>query len=384
MAPVTRIDEDTESRKHTRLRRALQRSFTSLVVAYYQAYERLTPLAVETDLEKYHDIYEISRLEAQDVENLANEPPLTSVEDSSLQSLRIGLRSLHNARRLFFCSLLALDADGSSSDLSRWPTAVNVTDSLTVESTTMTREMDSILKAEEGMEIRFKLEINPLIRAVAIPAPTTPEQPLTPGRERIRTRLRKISSLSQGVRGLQAKIHLLREDADKLASNQSQNSVVTATRYNSIGADLKNILDQWEQGQAAFTTDSDSSHHTFSIPLAEGTRPPSPTVSLGGLTAVDESSLDALAALNGYSSSYRSSSSTANSTTGDEVFEAVAVPWQRSALSREERITKMREDRVQQAVAKHKAEATSHMLKELETVIKLRPRGRTTGRVTSI
>lgn len=44
----------------------------------------------------------------------------------------------------------------------------------------------------------------------------------------------------------------------------------------------------------------------------------------------------------------------------------------------------MKEDRMRQAVVKEKTNANTHMLKELETVIKLRPRGRTTGRITTM
>jgi hypothetical protein len=70
----------------------------------------------------------------------------------------------------------------------------------------------------------------------------------------------------------------------------------------------------------------------------------------------------------------------------EEVFEAVAIPRQRSTLTREERISKMKEERVRRESMKSRTEANTHMLRELESVINMRPRGRTTpaGRVTSI
>ena len=99
----------------------------------------------------------------------------------------------------------------------------------------------------------------------------------------------------------------------------------------------------------------------------------SPTLSLGGTTDVESGSpSDALKALTGEMSS------------DDDVSEAVAAPRQRSTLSREERIAKMKENRIAASTLKDSKEANTHMLKELETVIRLRPRGRTTGRITSI
>lgn len=179
-------------------------------------------------------------------------------------------------------------------------------------------------------------------------------------------------------------MHLLREDADKLAGNSSHLSTTMAARYASIGTELKDLLEEWQEGQAAFRSGMDTSNNRLSLPALPKTTPSSPTMSLGGSTAVEGSPPDALRALNGYGSCHRSSSSTATSSAGEEVFEAIALPRQRNSLNREERIAKMKEDRVRQAMAKDKNEASSHMMKELETVIKLRPRGRTTGRMGSI
>ena len=155
-------------------------------------------------------------------------------------------------------------------------------------------------------------------------------------------------------------------------------------QYDSIGADLKGLMQEWEEGRAALALSLDKKEHMRSLSSASNMIPPSPTSSLGGTTAVGGGSpQDALQALNGLSKT-RSRSSTTTSSSGEEIFEAVALPRQRSTLTREERIAKMQEERMRQAIVKDKANANTHMLKELETVIRLRPRGRTTGRLTSI
>lgn len=107
----------------------------------------------------------------------------------------------------------------------------------------------------------------------------------------------------------------------------------------------------------------------------------SPAHSLGGITAVGESPSDALRVLNGEDVP-RSGIDAAVS--DEEIFEAISQPLKRSSMTRVERIAKMKEDRIRQAAAREKADASTHMLKELETVIKLWPRGRTTSRIPTL
>ena len=203
----------------------------------------------------------------------------------------------------------------------------------------------------------------------------------------MRNQMRKLSSLAQGIRGLQAKMYLLRDESDKVLDNTddvSQTGPNLLLQYDYIGEDLKTLLQEWEQGRAALASNIDKNENRRSLSINGKGIPLSPTPSLGGLTAVEGSPTNALHPLNGFPSTSRSRSSTTTSSSGEEVFEAVAVPRQRSTLTREERLAKMKEDRVRQAIAKGKTDANTHMLKELEMVIKLRPRGRTTGRITSI
>lgn len=155
-------------------------------------------------------------------------------------------------------------------------------------------------------------------------------------------------------------------------------------QYESIGIDLKALMHEWEAGKAALASNIDRNERRVSSMSALL----SPTTSLSGRTAVEEgNSSDALRALNG-EAPFRSSIDLSSSD-AEEVFEAIALPRQRSTLTREERIAKMKEDRVRRESMRDKAEANTHMLRELESVINMRPRGKTTsnapaGRVTSL
>ena len=203
----------------------------------------------------------------------------------------------------------------------------------------------------------------------------------------MRSQMRQFGNLSRGIRGLQAKMRLLRDESNKALDHPDEvlESVTNVlAQYDSIGADLKVLMQEWEEGRAALALSLDKKEHMRSLSSASNMIPTSPTSSLGGTTAVSGGSPpEAFQAFNGISKT-RSRSSTTTSSSGEEIFEAVALPRQRSTLTREERIAKMQEDRMRQAIVKDKVNANTHMLKELETVIRLRPRGRTTGRLTSI
>ena len=70
----------------------------------------------------------------------------------------------------------------------------------------------------------------------------------------------------------------------------------------------------------------------------------------------------------------------------EEVFEAVARPRGRMslALSREEKIAKLQQDRKKRATLQEQAETTTNMLRELQMVIKHRPPNRSSARITSV
>jgi hypothetical protein len=155
-------------------------------------------------------------------------------------------------------------------------------------------------------------------------------------------------------------------------------------QYESIGADLKELMSAWEEGKAALALGIDRNEKRLSSMSTLF----SPTSSMSGLTTVDEGGADeALKALTGEIPRASDLNDQSDPETL-EVFEAIALPRPRSTLTREERIVKMREEREQKAQARQQMDATRGMLRELETVINLRPRNRTSlplgGRIVSM
>ncbi|KAL8825301.1 MAG: hypothetical protein Q9191_004497 [Dirinaria sp. TL-2023a] len=370
LSPATRMEDQSRTRRCGRLRRVVQRSLSVLPSSYYQAFETVRPLTSEDDLEKYYDIYEIRRSDIQD----AGESTSTSTGDAdtaeTLAALKIGMQKLHLNRKLLLCSLLALDADGSNSNFPIWSIASDSMQRLAHEAYQRAMAIDQILQEEE-----------------TFPEPPTPKIKLTPSRERVRRQMRNLSCLSHGIRDLQAKMHLLRDESDRVLDESNDVSDISANllmQYDSIGEGLRTLMQEWHEGREALSTSIGKNETRLSLSPGQTIAPMSPTSSLGGLTAVEGNSPDALKPSNGNLRMARSRSSTANSSSGEEVFEAVALPRRRSCVTREERIAKMKEDRTRQSIAKEKAESQTYLLKELETVIKLRPRGRSTGRMTGV
>lgn len=217
--------------------------------------------------------------------------------------------------------------------------------------------------------------------------PPSPLPTASPNRENLRAQYRKLNTLTQGIRALHAKMHLIRELST--ASEPTDTEELEATllaQYESIGTDIRFLLQEWEAGKAALVSSIDkrSSVDHMSRPPSGLKLPLSPTPSLGGATAVEGSPADALRALNG---DIKPDPSIIQSVDEDEeIFESVVLPSRnkRASLTREERIARVKEDRAKQAAARERADANTSMLKELEMVIKQRPRTTASKRVTSI
>ncbi|CAG7556993.1 unnamed protein product, partial [Fusarium equiseti] len=368
LPPISRIEDRTQTRRCLRLRKALRHSFAEVLESYNQVCTVVNGFAEQTDLEKYYDIYDITDFDMSDARRGLSDEDLEDPE--SLRTLKILAARFSTIRKLFLCALLALDADTDTNDLLRWTTAVESLLSLNSSTQAAHSRLQSILSEEDNF-----------------PSPPTPLNALTPGRERWRAQLRKLGSLSTGIRGLQAKLQLLREESDRSLNDSSDISELgpnLMSQYESIGMDLKELMSAWEEGKAALALGIDRNEKR----LSSMSTLLSPVSSLSGLTTVDENGGTA-AALKALTGESPPSSEYAGSTEHEspEVFEAVALPRPRSMLTREERIVKVREEREQKAIARQHVDATKGMLRELETVINLRPRTRASapaGRIASM
>lgn len=366
LPPITRLEEKGQARRCHQLRRSLRSAFIEAIPIVVEQCRILRQLIEEDDLEKYFDVYDINNPDLQEAAQGFSESEFEDTE--ALKALRILQYRFSILRRVLLCSLLALEADGGKPDFARWRIAVNVMETTAVSTGKWAGRINRTLGEEEQFTLPSPQKVQP-----------------NPARERLRASVRKLSSLSQGIRGLQAKMQILREESNKnLEDSEDVTELGSSlmTQYESIGADLKSLIQAWETGKAALALNIDR-HERRVSQASSGMRSPAP--SLGGLTAVEEGSpSDALRALNGDTPSHSSPPSVSGSNSDEEIFEAIAIPRRRKTLSREERMMKIQEDRARQAAFREQREASNNMLKELESVINLRPQRPHSGRVTSI
>lgn len=367
LPPISRFEDGKGNRKCTRLRKCLQRAYAAVLPALSDAHTSLSALLNEEDLERFLDVYDIPHHAIQEALN----PDLAQTEgeddEESLKSLRLIGYQYTTLRRVVLCSLMSLEADGGKPDFPRWWAAIETMTSLSVTTATWAGKLNELIRETEQFTM-----------------PATPKLSPRPTNDRLRAQVRNITNVSSGIRSLQAKMALLREESNKAIEGSEDLTDLgpnLMSQYESIGADLKMLMQAWETGKASLANNIDKQERRISL-ASSGLR--SPATSLGGLTAVDEGGPeDALRALMGETKSNRSSLSASD----EEIFEGISLPRQRqrSTLTREERIAKMHEEREKQVEVRSKRESNTNMIRELQSVMTLRhPKRTSLGRITSI
>lgn len=287
------------------------------------------------------------------------------------------------ARQIFLCDLLAISPRLESDDVKKWYTVTHEAQQVAQSLKGAIDTLSTALTVEDERQWGgASHSCDRGLEAGGEEAPSAP--PITPGKERARAQMRRLDALSYGVRSLHAKMHILRDEATALVESTENSSELSSTlskQYDLIGTEIRALLAEWEKGRNTMLLTTER-HDRYSSRSSSGWRSPmSPVPSLGGRTAVEGSPADALKSLMGegfHRDGLESSPS------DDEVFEAIAIPRKRMSMTREEKMTRMQEDRRKRATFHEQASTNTSMLRELETVIKHRPRGRTTSRITSL
>ncbi|KAL4972677.1 Mysoin-binding motif of peroxisomes-domain-containing protein [Aspergillus desertorum] len=353
LPPISRLEDQTQVRRCLRLRRIVSECFYSMLDHYLQAQHVLQPLTDSANLAKYYDIYDISQGDLIEVETAFADRE--NEDQFSLRGLRTLFGRLYLVRKSIFCCLLALGADGGGSDIARWSSAIEQMRNLTRATGENMQRMTSVLNEEDR----------------AADVPPSPLPTASPDKDRLRAQYRKLNSLSQGIRALHAKMHIFKEmsttDLSRIDTGELEASLLA--QYESIGTDIRSLLQEWESGKSSLMSSLDKGSVATRSRPPSGLFPVSPTLSLGGTTAVEGSPSDALRALNGESRPVSGINYSIDDV--EEIFEAVALPRnnKRASLTREERIARVKEDRAKQAAARERMDANTHMLKELEMVV---------------
>jgi len=147
LPPISRLEESSHGRRCLRLRRVVSECLLSLLERYVHAQRTLALLADAVNLERYYDIYEISTEDRRDAESSLAEQELE--DQYSLRSLRDLFGRVYVVRKSVLCCLLALSADGTKSDVTRWSAAAEEMRELAVVTGENVTKMTSILNEED-------------------------------------------------------------------------------------------------------------------------------------------------------------------------------------------------------------------------------------------
>lgn len=374
LPPVSRLEDKNSVKRCQNLRSELVTTLTLLITIYVESHNALQPFVVEQDLQRYHEIYDISLVEYSEAIRIANE----STEDakSALKELRFALRLHAVARKVFLCDLLTLRTTSGWHRVRQWRSVRAIIREIEEETWSRQQIIARKLHHEEyGLEKeqkRMQEEVNCLVES--------PTSTSIPESQQYKMQMRRFEDVAHGIRALNAKIHVLREEVSGLNAAKTDESVILAAlskHYESLGTDIRALSYDWERGRNTMLLSAGSNFRGRSDSLSPRS-PTSPSPSLGGLTVVDGGPADALRLLNGGDD--RSSRSSDSTLYDEEVFEAVVskpAPRKRMSLvtgmTREEKIAKLNEDRRKRATLQEQADTTTNMLRELQMVIKHRP-----------
>ncbi|KAI2471253.1 Mysoin-binding motif of peroxisomes-domain-containing protein [Annulohypoxylon bovei var. microspora] len=357
--PISRLENNGQNVKCLQLRNALRNSLTEVISKYYQIAFTIWAFAEQTELLQLQSQYQFTVADVVERFNVFSKADPYNAE--KLQPLKDAAFLFHDIRKMFLSGLLALHTVGDDTDRLRFSTILEAFKELNVATRQSYVRVRDIL-ADNDFQI-----------------PKTPRSPETPGHDRWRHQVRRLNSMTMNIRSVQAKLHLLREESSKAlneADDISDLGPLFMAQYDSIGQDLRDLMEAWQTGKASLASGIDRNEKRLSSICSTLVSPLS-TMSGRTIAEEDESSLDgnepgiadALKKLNGDSSPPVEIE--------PEIFEAISIPRPKSLLTREERIIRMREDRKTREISKAKAEAQRGMMRELQGVLERKPgRGR--------
>ncbi|KAK9365939.1 Mysoin-binding motif of peroxisomes-domain-containing protein [Lipomyces kononenkoae] len=292
------------------LRNQISSALTLSLAQYTRSLNGLSALCNRSDLEKYFDVYDINNATAMQLQKEGQqrekENPVvnydgvdeTNDESASIESLwqlKQQFRRLHHIRRKLLCCLLAVDAQGDRSDVSKWRSVVHDMRTLSDLMTQLSEDLGKSLISGDVTElVEFytkEQESSHQEEDVQQKRNSHRSVPSSPVQARWRPHMQALNAMSVALRNIEAKMYVLREDSAKLerqglrlstlfpnrspdrgiidmdsflirsgyclgpamespdAPSMQMSSDLLAKQYNSIGADLKALVKEWESGK---------------------------------------------------------------------------------------------------------------------------------------
>lgn len=378
LPPISRLEDNHPIGHCRQLRVTIATALTNSISHSVNAHNAIQIFIRNADLQRYHDIYDVSIQDYADAIAFANKTAEESQD--SLKELRFLFRLHFIARKVFLCDLLALHSGSTWQNILQWRKTLLLLQDLDAAYSQIAESLHSAMVNEASIQ-----DIPNTTLEDADQSPSRDTETTTPQRLHTKAQLRRFEAVANAIHSLNAKVRLLKDEVSVpvIKGDEAAFSAALTRHYEHLGAEIRNALVEWERGRNTMflNVGIESENRLSRASSIRSPVSPSPS-SIGGMTMVDGGPAEAFKLLSG---DERSTSDGVGP--DEEVFEAVAMPRKRRSwapMSREEKLNRLQEDRRKRATMHEQAENTTNMLRELQMVIKHRPQARTNPRITSL
>lgn len=362
--PLGRIEaaQETSVLKNQRIRIDLVKYLRSVIPAYSDTAEAIRQFAHADTVGGMDQVKNSVDSNAELLKEVVECMQLPVEEAQKILHLRQIYELVQQARRSFLTGVMSINPKLNSSDL-----------------LTFTAMLEGIRKCNAVTQAAC-YQVKSMLLTDQMYAATSPKSPSSPSNRHWRQQVQKVKALTNGVRSLQAKMGIMVEDANLTLNNGNEDISLLGPKfmdqYESIGKELKDLMEAWETGKASLqmSVDKDRNSRRMSR-MSDILLSPRTLESLSTLSKQSGGPEEALDKLNGTSphDSSPTSPQSPQFPQEPEMFEAIATQFRpRSQLTREERIQKMREERAAKTETQQKTLQNGWVIGELKNVLESR------------
>ncbi|KAG4305836.1 hypothetical protein PORY_000746 [Pneumocystis oryctolagi] len=229
LPPITRIEANSQDRRCKMLRLLLSTLLSQILSSYNHSFSLLRTFYSKREFDTLQIMYNLPH--SQDFDSL---PSYFKEDDSNgLPYLKALFYTIHEKRRQCLVSLLSMSIS-SFENISSWKVVISQLKGL------------SVLMNNFHDEIEKALENNEQILELSIPKTNAHEKNI-----KWNGHIRNINVLFQVLRRFQAKLHILKEESNRLIQDDFDENVKDEllSYYDFLKDDLKILTEKWESGR---------------------------------------------------------------------------------------------------------------------------------------
>jgi virulence-associated protein VapD len=375
-----RASDRIQPQRTVKIRKQLQISLDLVFETYWNAVCDLEKFIDNLGFEVMQASYSVSANEVRDsVETKKKIGPEEAQQATTIRSLH---QLCQDIRKLLLLKVLCVQ--GGTSDYHGFTKAMDaLRDCNRATRRAIKCVSDGLTAVDDGVYMAISLVEETRLTSTVWPDLKTPDTPRSPRFDHWKHQIRRIGSMNGNIKSLEAKMAVLVEESSRTLSDDSTDlsdlGKVFSEQYESIGRDLRSLMESWETGRKSLQRGIAENRRKSTMSARVSSR----SSGSGPGTFSDDAEengtpADALRALEGDSSPPVNGVTTpptapdTPSPTEERTYEAIGgpEPRPRSTLSRDERIKKMREGRDAREAARQEARKNRYVIDELKGKLK--------------